>query len=66
MWAFHRESAVALRDHVAAKHRARKGRRWSSMLLHVPSVFLAAGARETVVRRLDRLLAPGCTERGNP
>ena len=57
LWAFERESATALRNHILSPDRKPTRRqRWASFLLHVPSAFLAAAARATVVKRLDRLL----------
>ncbi|MCA9564451.1 MAG: hypothetical protein KC561_13235, partial [Myxococcales bacterium] len=56
LWAFHRESAQELRDYVASANRNRQGYRWELFLRHVPTVFLTAKARETVVKRLDRIL----------
>ncbi len=56
LWAFHREAAIDLRNYVASEHRVRSNYRWEAMLRHVPSAFLAAKARDTVVKRLDRLL----------
>jgi sarcosine oxidase delta subunit len=65
LWAFHRESTIALRDFVASKKRKRS--RWSSFLLHVPTVFLTANVRDEVVAKLDGLLAvsavPGTSQR---
>jgi hypothetical protein len=55
LWAFNRESAVALRDYVASGSRKRS--KWSSFLLHVPRTFLTAKARSHVVTLLDRVLA---------
>jgi hypothetical protein len=56
LWAFHRESAQELRRYIASEQRDRQGYRWELFLRHVPKVFLGAKARETVVKRLDRLL----------
>lgn len=56
LWAFHRESAQDLRRYLASDDRDREGYRWASFLLHVPSVFLSAKAREGIVKRLDRVL----------
>ena len=57
LWAFDRESATDLRDYVASTDREPKRFRWASFLLHVPSVFLAASARPTIVTRLSAALA---------
>jgi len=56
LWAFHRESVIDLRNYIQAAHRNLEDYRWRAMLRHVPSVFLAAKARKTVVKRLDRCL----------
>ena len=56
LWAWHRESALELRRYIASTDRGRAGYRWELFLRHVPAVFLAAKARATVVKRLDRLL----------
>jgi hypothetical protein len=56
LWAFHRESALALRAFIASTARDRSKAKWRSFLLHVPSHFLGAKARAEVVKRLDRLL----------
>ncbi len=56
LWAFHRESAVALRDFIASSERKIARHKWSSMLLHVPGHFLTAKARKDVLKRLERLL----------
>lgn len=56
LWAFHRESALELRQYIASDHRRREGFRWELMLRHVPGVFLSSKVRSTVVERLDRLL----------
>ncbi|AKV01372.1 hypothetical protein AKJ09_08035 [Labilithrix luteola] len=56
LWAFHRESAEYLRRFLASAARDHERYRWANFLLHVPDVFLSAKARETVVKRLDRIL----------
>ncbi len=56
LWAFHRESTVDLRNFVASTKREPTDFTWSSFLLHIPSAFLAKGARDAVVKKLDRLL----------
>lgn len=56
LWAFNRDSAVALREFVASDDR--KATKWASFLLHVPKEFLAAKARSEVVKQLDRILSP--------
>jgi hypothetical protein len=56
LWAFHRESAHELRRYIASEDRNRQGYRWELFLRHVPTAFLTAKARETIVKRLDRIL----------
>jgi sarcosine oxidase delta subunit len=58
LWAFDRSSANALRELIAATGARKKTRRdrWSSFLLHVPKEFLAASARDSLGKKLDRLL----------
>lgn len=56
LWAFDRSSTVALRDFVASKRRDIAKAGWGAFLLRIPAWFLARSARETVVKRLDRLL----------
>ena len=56
LWAFHCESATDLRGFVASSDRDVESFTWSSFLLHVPAEFLAKGARDAVVKKLDRLL----------
>lgn len=56
LWAFHRESAQELRRYIASNDRNRENYRWEAFLRHVPTEFLTAKARETVVKRLDRIL----------
>ncbi len=58
LWAFHRESAVALRKFIASDDRDPKKFKWCSFLLHVPTHFLHHKARATILKRLDRLLSP--------
>ncbi|MDJ0828607.1 MAG: hypothetical protein QNI92_02080 [Desulfobacterales bacterium] len=56
LWAFDRESGVALRDYIASSSRDVKDFKWRNFLLHVPSDFKPKKAREYVVKQLDRLL----------
>lgn len=56
LWAFNRESATDLRDYIRNSHRDVDNYHWRNFLLHVPTVFKKRGAREYVVRHLDRLL----------
>ncbi|MBX3204731.1 MAG: hypothetical protein KF764_06665 [Labilithrix sp.] len=56
LWAFHRESAQELRRYIASEDRNREGYRWKTFLRHLPTTFLTAKARDSVVKRLDRIL----------
>ena len=56
LWAFDRESALDIRDFIASSERNRAAFKWSSLLLHIPKEFLAAKARDEIVKRLNRLL----------
>ncbi len=57
LWAFHRESACDLYDYLQSKTRDTSKYRWGLFLLHVPTVFKTAKAREAVSAQLLRLLA---------
>jgi hypothetical protein len=59
LWALGRASALALLEHVRSADRRRRRGPWSSMLLHVPTVFLEASAREAVAKRLALRLEDG-------
>jgi hypothetical protein len=59
LWAFHRESAVEIRDFIASADREAAAFRWRLLLRHLPKEFLAAKARDGIVKRLDRLLVSG-------
>jgi len=56
LWAFHRESANELIQYLLSADRNLARYRWSSFLLHVPSVFKVRKAREGVVRQLTKLV----------
>lgn len=56
LWAFNRESACDLNNYLLSKYRGVSKYRWSSYLLHVPTVFKIHKARETVSKQLLRLL----------
>lgn len=58
LWAFNDESASELRDFIASTDRKRHGYRWESFLMKVPTKFLRHEARNTIVKRLDRLFPP--------
>jgi hypothetical protein len=57
LWAFDRESAAELRDYIASPDRGLRHRTWKAFLRHVPTLFKERGTRQTVLKRLDRLLA---------
>jgi len=59
LWAFHRESAVEIRDFIVSVDRDPAAFKWRTLLVHLPKEFLAAKARDGIVKRLDRLLVPG-------
>lgn len=63
LWAFHREATACLRDYIASKLRNPESYKWSRMLLHVPTKFLVQNARDTVIKRLDQVLAGENRER---
>jgi len=56
LWAFDRESAAELLDFIASDDRGRENRKWRAFLMRVPSHFLKKQARETVTKKLRRLL----------
>ena len=49
--------AVELLSYIADTNRTREGRKYRSFLMKVPSQFLAAKARDTVVKRWTARLA---------
>lgn len=55
LWAFDRESATVLLDHIRSGIRQRD-RKWKAFLLHVPSHFLKWKARDEVSSKLVKLL----------
>jgi len=59
LWAFHRESAVEIRDFIAFVDRDHAAFKWGTLLIHLPKELLAAKARDGIVKRLDRLLVSG-------
>lgn len=65
LWAFDRESACDLHDFILSKTRDVSKYRWSSFLLHVPTVFKAQKAREYVAKKLLRLLAAKTPQHSN-
>ncbi len=56
LWAFDTESALELLDFIASKDRSREDSKWKAFLRHIPSHFLKKEARETVIKKLRRLL----------
>ena len=58
LWAFNDESASELRDFIASTDRKRDGYRWESFLMKIPTKFLRHGARDTIVKRLGKLIPP--------
>lgn len=56
LWAFHQESAAELKEFIASKDRDRSKYRWATFLLHVPTIFLKENARDSIVRKLAKLL----------
>lgn len=62
LWALDRSMMTAMRDFIAAGAERSKARRESvywDYLLRIPSGFLAAKARETVLKTIDACLAGG-------
>jgi len=57
LWAFHRESFLDLRDFIESKDREIKQYKWNSFLLHIPTIFKKQAARESVVKKMNKLLA---------
>ncbi|WP_404418310.1 hypothetical protein [Marinospirillum sp.] len=56
LWAFNQESAIDLRDFIDGVDRNVDAFKWRNFLLHIPSLFKNRGAREYVVKHLNRLL----------
>lgn len=57
LWAFNRDMTAVLADYIADTNRSREGRRYRTFLMTIPKPFLAAKARDTVVKRLKARLA---------
>ncbi len=57
LWAFDRGTARKLLEFIASKDRKKTGGD-NRFLRHIPSQFLQAGSRETLVRKLTRMLSP--------
>lgn len=56
LWAYDRDSAVALRNFIHSETRSVHPHGYSRFLLHVPSVFKHHKAREPLVKALDKKL----------
>lgn len=56
LWAFHRESAVDLKNYIKAQNRELDNFKWQGFLLHIPVIFKQKKARDFIVKHLDRLL----------
>ncbi|KTC43421.1 hypothetical protein AO265_17860 [Pseudomonas sp. ABAC61] len=56
LWAYNRESALALHDYLLSTHRTPGGYPWQHFLRHIPSLFKSRKAREPLTRLLKRLL----------
>ncbi|MGC5699101.1 hypothetical protein J4P02_02735 [Pseudomonas sp. NFXW11] len=59
LWAFNRESALALHDYLESVERNPGGYPWRSFLLHIPGPFKHRKARQPLTRLLKRLLTAG-------
>ena len=57
LWAFNLESAIELRDYIASSNRDRGEYKWQSFLMKIPKKFLLQGARDTVSKRLGKIIA---------
>jgi hypothetical protein len=55
LWAFNKEYLVALIDYIQSSHRHRP-EEYYLFLLHLPSIFLERKNRETIVKKLTRML----------
>lgn len=56
LWAFNLESAIELRDYIVSPNRDRSGYKWRSFLMKIPKKFLLQGARDTVGKRLGKII----------
>ncbi|WP_210247206.1 hypothetical protein [Aliikangiella marina] len=56
LWAYHRESLIELRDFILSADRKEENYKWRNFLRHVPTTFKKQNARETVAKRLNRLI----------
>jgi len=56
LWAYSRDYAVALRDFIESDERVTRSK-YMSFLLKIPTVFKKSNARDTVVKKLNKLLS---------
>jgi hypothetical protein len=56
LWAFHRETAIELKEYILSKDRDRAKFQWQYFLLHIPTIFLQHNARDEIVKKLEKLL----------
>jgi len=63
LWAYHRESTIALMEYLTSSKRNIWGHGWAPFLLHVPTIFKVRKARDPVVKQLAALLKPECGQR---
>lgn len=57
LWAFDVESVIELRDYIASLNRARDDYKWKSFLMKIPKKFLLQGSRDTIAKRLSKIIA---------
>lgn len=57
LWAFNRESAVALKDYIASSERKKTNHRWAGFLLHIPTTFKRKNVRADIVKKINKLLS---------
>ena len=56
LWAFNLETAIELRDYIMSSNRDRSDYKWRSFLMKIPKKFLLQGARDTVSKRLKKII----------
>lgn len=56
LWAFNKESALALRDYIESDARKKSGRKWGGFLMKIPAQFQVKKARPTIVKKLNKKL----------
>ncbi len=59
LWAFDRETVVALIEFIKSRDRKKNKHKWSSFLRHIPTHFLQSGARKPILKKLGNLLTVG-------